>query len=363
MRKYDEKLVQEIKKSQRIEKMDGIDVLIKPIPDDSRENVLDPRVLAIAIQKKKMFSSRSEGGFKLSNERYRPDKVTVDLTTVPIVENEKLIGINGTHMIDLFFYQREDRSEKSPVMIYLHGGGFTAGDNRLYKNQMRLIAEKSGALIIFPEYRLAPECPFPGQIDDAYGTVKWVYENAEYLKVDPSKFMVAGDSAGGSLTNACLLLDKDRIIKKVFELYPGVGFGDYKKQNKYEWSYEKYPIIEDQKEYAYSRIDRIKNSAGTNAKDSLYLQGKTEFENPLVSVMFATDEQLLKFPPIVLVASEYDYLRVGSDYFVKRIKNLGLTIKSVLYCGCDHGFFDLLGTVVQSEEMCDFIAEEILSIK
>ena len=362
MRKYDERLVLEIKRNQRIEKINGIDVLIKPIPDDFRMYVLDPRVLEIAIQKKKMFSSRSAVGFKLSNERYRPDKVTVDLTTVTITESEELIGINDTHMINMFFYQREDRTEKSPVMIYLHGGGFTAGDNRLYKNQMRLIAEKSGALIIFPEYRLSPECPFPGPIEDAFQSVKWVYENAERLKVDTSKFMVAGDSAGGSLTNACLLQDKDGIIKKAFELYPGVDMSDFRTQTKYEWSYEKYPIIDDQKEFAYSRIDRIKNSIGSSGKDSLYLQGKAEFNNPLVSIVYASDEQLKKFPPVVLVASEYDYLKVGSDYFVKRMKDLGLEVMSVLYRGCDHGFFDLLGTVVQAEEVCNFIAEEILSI-
>lgn len=362
MRKYDEKLVHEIKNNQRIEKLNGIDMLVKPIPDDTRKNVMDPRVLEIAIQKKKMFSARSEGGFKLSNERYRPDKVTVDLTTVPIIENEVLIEVEGTHMIDLFFYQREDRHGKSPVMIYMHGGGFTAGDNRLYKNQMRLIAEKSGALIIFPEYRLAPECPFPGQIEDAYNTVKWVYENAEELKVDTAKFMVAGDSAGGSLVNACLLLDKNRLIKKAFELYPGVDLSDYRKQTLYQWSYDDYPIIDDQREYAYSRIDRIKNSTGASDKDSLYLQGKTTSNNQLVSILYATDEQLLKFPPVVLVASEYDFLRVGSDYFVKRMMNLDLEIKSVIYLGCDHGFFDLLGTIVQAEELCSFIAEEILSI-
>lgn len=362
MRKYDENLVLKIKKNQRIENINGVDVLIKPIPDDSRKNVLDPRVLEIAIQKKKMFTSRSMGGFKLSNERFRPDKVTMDLTTVSIVESEILISVEGTHLINLFLYQREDRKDKSPVMIYLHGGGFTAGDNRLYKNQLRLIAEKSNALIVFPEYRLAPECAFPGQIEDAYNTVKWVYEHAEQLKVDTSKLMVAGDSAGGSLTNACLLQDKDGLIKKAFELYPAVDATDFRKQNKYVWSYDKYPVIDDQKEYAYSRIDRIKNSIGLDEKSSLYLQGKTSYDNPLVSVVYATDEQLLKFPPIVLVASEYDYLRIGSDYFAKRLKDLGVMIKSVIYLGCDHGFFDLLGAVVQSEEICDFIAEEIQSI-
>ena len=75
------------------------------------------------------------------------------------------------------------------------------------------------------------------------------------------------------------------------------------------------------------------------------------------------DEQLKELPPVVVVASEYDFLRVSSDYFVKRLTELGKDVKSIRYLGCDHGFFDMLGTVVQAEDLCHLIAEEIKSME
>lgn len=363
MRKYDKNLVSQIKVKEYIKSVDGIDILMKPVPDDEREHVLDPRVLEIVKQKKTMFAKRSQKGFRLSQERYRPDKVTYDLTTVDIDIEERLIPINNDHMIDIYIYQRTDDEGLRPAMIYLHGGGWTAGDMRLYANQMKYIAELSHAVVIFPEYRLAPECPYPGPIDDAKGTIEYVVNHAKELRIDVNRLMVAGDSAGGGLTNSCLILDQKHDIKKAFEIYPAVDSRHYLEQKSYTWSYDAYPVIPEQEEYAKSRIDRIrKNMCGTE-QDSLYLQGKTSFDNPVVSIVCASDEQLKGLPPVVVVASEYDFLRVSSDYFVKRLTELDKDVKSIRYLGCDHGFFDMLGTVVQAEDLCHLIAEEIKSME
>ena len=134
---------------------------------------------------------------------------------------------------------------------------------------------------------------------------------------------------------------------------------EYRRQTRYVWSYDAYPILEEQREEAFSRIDRIKNSAGVSEAESLYLQGKTSYENPLVSVIYAPAERMAQFPPMVIVSAEYDYLRVGSDYFASLLQEVGVNVKSVRYCGCDHGFLDLLGTIVQAEDLCGLIAEEI----
>ena len=113
MRKYDVKLVGEIRKKQHIENINGLNTIIKPIPDDDRVHVLDPRVLEIAKQKKKMFAERKKkSGFSLANERFRPDKVTYDLTTREINCEEKLIKILDDHMIDIFIYRPEAAEEK-----------------------------------------------------------------------------------------------------------------------------------------------------------------------------------------------------------------------------------------------------------
>lgn len=360
MRQYDKSLIVEMKEKEYVKSINGVDIVFKPVPDGDREHILDGRVLEIVKKKKSMFSKRAQTGYSLSAERYRPDKISYDLTESVVVCEEKVISVQD-HMIDIFIYKPEKCDRKLPVIVYLHGGGFTAGNMKLYANQMKFIAEQAESIVVFPEYRLAPECPFPGGIEDAYGTIRWVFSHKDELNIDINKFVVAGDSAGGSLTNACVLKDSEGIIKKVIELYAAFDLSDYSKQNAYIWSYDEYPIVEDQKELAYGRIDRIKN--GNEMLKNFYLQGKATPENPLVSLVYASDDQIRKFPDTVIIASEYDFLRVGNDYMVRRMKELGVNVKSIRYNGCDHGILDFLGIIPQAEDICLVIAEEIKAMK
>lgn len=361
-RKYDKGLVDKIREKEYVKNVDGIDILFKPVPDDDREHVMDPRLYATAKKKKAMFKERGKGGYSLLNERYRPDKVTYDLNETEIETDERLISVNDDHMIDIFLYRRkDDEGKKLPVMIYLHGGGWTAGNVHLYEKQMKLIAEKAHAVTVFPEYRLAPECPFPGPIDDCYATVNYIYDHADELNIDKDKLMVAGDSAGGGLTNSCVIKDiSDRkIIKEVFELYPSFDARNPKDVKEFTWSYDVYPMLEEQADVIHSRIDRIRLGHENTSEDSLYIQRKTTLDDPLISPMCASEEILKQFPSMIICNSEFDYLRVSAEYAARRFDSLGVPVKLVTYCGCDHGFLDNLGSTVQAEEVCGFIAEEI----
>lgn len=372
MRAYEASLVAAMREKAYTQDVYGVETLFKPVPDVDERHVIDPRIAKVIEKKLKMFSDRAKGGWRLSNERYRPDKVTYDLATKEIEVGEQLIPINDDHMIDLYSYKAEDAPAGAPILIYLHGGGFTAGDMRLYANQMKLVAEFSNAVAVFPEYRLAPECPFPGPIEDAWGTVQWVHEHAAELGGDGDKIVVAGDSAGGSLTAACVQKDieqaaagGDRLIKKVVAIYPGWDLRNWRTNKDYEWSYDEYPVREDQFEMAKSRIDRIRS--GTEDSDSsssnLYIQGKTTSDDPLVNLATASDEVIAQFPETLVISSEYDYLRVGADHMAKRMLDLGVPVRNMRYCGCDHGFFDMLGTYVQAEELCLTLADELQALK
>lgn len=357
-RNYDKSLLLEIRENEYVESIKGVDVLMKPIPDDNRINIIDPRVLETMKKKKAMLKSRTKDGFLLSKERNRLDIISYDLSETNIDIKERLIDV-GDHKIDVYICSPETKDKKLPVLIYLHGGGYYCGDMRKYVNQMKLIAEKAQAVVIFPEYRLTPEASYPAAQEDCLGTIKWVEENAEELNIDPNCLTIAGDSAGGALVNACVLRDKDKNIKKVIEIYPVADCSDYRDQKLYSWTYDDFPVIDDHKEYAYGRIDRIKETAYIKEKDNIYIQGKTNYQNPDVSIIFALDDKLKEFPETIIIASEYDYLRTGSDYFVKRLSDLKVKVKSIRYLGCDHGFFDMLGLVVQAEELCLLIAREI----
>lgn len=366
-RKYDPSLPGQIREKQfTTTHKNGMMVLNKAIPDADGGNVLDPRLREIIEMKRKMFSARAKGGWTLSGERYRPDKVTYDLTTTEVEVTERLIPV-GDHLIDIYIYRPANAQPGQPALIYLHGGGFTAGDMRLYANQMKLIAEKSGAVVVFPEYRLAPECPFPGPIEDCWGAVQWVHAHATEIGADPEKLVLAGDSAGGSLSAACVLQDTDGIVKKLIGIYPGWDMRNYHDipASEYTWSYEEYNVCDADREGAYSRIDRIKSGMekSDSSSNNLYLQGKTTTSNPLVSAACASDEQLKKFPETLVIAAQYDYLTVGADYAAKRLSDLGVPTRLVHYLGCDHGFLDMLGTIVQSEELCWTLADELTALK
>lgn len=353
-RQYDPALVALLREKQVTQQESGVTTLIKPVPDDARPHVLDPRVLEIAKQKKKLHEKITFAPkYSLWAQRYRPDKISYDLTQRKIYQNETLIPIQNDHYIDAFFYEADLKAQDRAVIIFLHGGGFTAGDHTLYENAMKLIAEQSGALVVFPEYRLAPETPFPGGLTDAWGTIRWVCEHAQELRISGDKIMVAGDSVGGNLAAGCGILDDENIIRSLFLLYPAVDSTPLDKLSAYSWSYDLYPVVEEHREYAINRIDRIKNSGGF---EQYYLQGRTGYRDPLVSAVYY--DNLKKFPHTVIASAEYDFLRVSSDYFAALLLQNGVDVTNMHYQGCDHGFLDCLGIVPQAEEVALSIAEE-----
>jgi len=361
-RKYDKELVEAIRRKEHVEDVGGMPMNMKPIPDDDRECVLDSRVKATMERKRVLFTERASmrSGYSLLNERWRPDKFTYDLCSGGITETEQLIDVDGTHLIDVFTY-REALSAKgnTPAYIFLHGGGFTSGTERIYHNQMRFLAEVSGAIVIFPDYRLAPEAPFPAAVDDCMACIRWVYDNAGSLGIDTSKIMLGGDSAGGSLTCSCILKDSEHVIARAYLLFPACDSSNYHTQDIYDWSWELFPVVEDERELVRNRIERIRKSIEIPAEKSVYIQGKTTYEDPLVSVVYASDKQLEEFPPMVVAVSEYDYLRIGAEYFSRRLYELGREIRLICYRGCDHGFLDLFGTEPQAEEVLLDMADEI----
>jgi acetyl esterase/lipase len=87
------------------------------------------------------------------------------------------------------------------VILFLHGGGFIAGSINCHRKLAAHLAKATGCRALVPAYRLAPENPFPAQLDDALGIYQWLLKEG----FDPSHIATAGDSAGGNLaTSLCL---------------------------------------------------------------------------------------------------------------------------------------------------------------
>lgn len=328
-------------------------VTVRPVPDAlPGTHGLDPRVRARIEKKLAAAADRPpHAGFSLRGSRRPPVYGARDLAPGTTVD-ERLVTIDGTHRIDVFVVRPDDVRPGRPVLVYFHGGGFSTCGFAWQEPQMRAIAARSGCTVVYPEYRLAPECPFPGPVRDAWGTVRWVFEHAGELGVDPGRIVVGGDSAGGSLANACALLDQGGIIHRLVEVYPSFDWRAYEEQADYAWSMDMYDVDSEEFHLVEARILGVKRCRerreGTPV--DLYFQGG-DVSDPLASAICASDGALAAFPPMTMMFAEYDYLRVVGEAAAKRLAALGVSVDAYLYEGVDHGFFDKWSQFAQSREL------------
>lgn len=98
----------------------------------------------------------------------------------------------------------KDAAVDSPVILYLHGGGYTAGSIRAHRQLASHLTRAAKAKCLIINYRLAPEHPYPAALNDAVTAYNWlIYQSG----IDPNRILIAGDSAGGGLSVAtCLRL-------------------------------------------------------------------------------------------------------------------------------------------------------------
>lgn len=94
----------------------------------------------------------------------------------------------------------------APVFLYLHGGGFIACSPETHRPLVASLVRRVEGRAFVPQYRLAPEFPFPAALDDARSAYRFLLES---LQIDPHQLIVAGDSAGGGLALALVLAIRD----------------------------------------------------------------------------------------------------------------------------------------------------------
>lgn len=106
-------------------------------------------------------------------------------------------------------YSPHEASASQPVMLYLHGGGFTVGSLETHDSLCRQLALRSGCAIVALDYRLAPEHPFPAAVDDTWAALEALLQHPAAAGIE-RLIGVGGDSAGGTLAAAAALHARDR---------------------------------------------------------------------------------------------------------------------------------------------------------
>jgi len=96
-----------------------------------------------------------------------------------------------------------------PLVLAFHGGGWCWGSPEQSRWMAGRIAARTGAIVVAPAYRLAPEHPYPAAVEDCWAVLMWVVANADELGADPKRIAVLGDSAGGTLAAVLALRARD----------------------------------------------------------------------------------------------------------------------------------------------------------
>lgn len=202
------------------------------------------------------------------------------------------------------------------VIIYLHGGGFCIGSINIYRHFTSRLAKATGIRVLYVEYRLAPEHPFPGALEDAIS----VYQSLLSQGISSENIIFVGDSAGAGLclSTTLALRDKGKSLPTALILYsPWTDLTLTSKSLKTNEKKDPLVFVDDQKKMVM---------AYTKEKDVI---------NPLVSPRFGNFNE---FPPILIHTGTDEILLDDSLNLVEKAKKDGVEVTLKLWKGMFHVF-------------------------
>lgn len=230
--------------------------------------------------------------------------------------------------------QNAQPPEKTPGILWIHGGGYVTGTARMvYISRAFALVKKYGAVVVAPEYRLAKEAPYPAALEDCYAALRYLCRRSDRLGINRSQIMVGGESAGGGLAAALCMYARDRGEVSVAFQMP------------------LYPMIDD-RDTDSSRDNHapVWNTRRNHAGWKAYLGqlwGK-KYVPPYAAAARQTDYSNL--PPAYTFVGELEPFYCETLAFVENLRRAGVEAKADVYPGCFHGFDMLLPFLKASRE-------------
>jgi acetyl esterase len=222
--------------------------------------------------------------------------------------------------------------EKSPTVVFFHGGGWVAGDLETHDRQARLLAIETGAVVVSVDYRRPPETRFPGAFEDGFAAARDVIARIAEFGGDATRVGVAGDSAGGNLAAATAIACRDAGIDLAAQLlvYPVTdvagGFADPTEN-------ARFPSRAENAEGYFLTRAAMQWFAGH------YLGDPHEGDDWRVSPLRA--KSLAGLAPAVVCTAWFDPLRDEGKAYADALRAAGVPTKYHHGGGLIHGYFGL----------------------
>ncbi|MEZ4392196.1 MAG: alpha/beta hydrolase [Polyangiales bacterium] len=232
-------------------------------------------------------------------------------------------------------YRPHVRVSPSPAVVYFHGGGFVLGSLDSHNDLCRLIAERTRAVVLSVDYRLAPEHVFPVAVEDALAAFNALRARAPSMDLDPGRFAVAGDSAGGNLAavTANALAGPQSPIAQ-WLIYPATDFTR---------SHASHQTFADALVLPKRSIDRFLFD---------YTPDPATHLDPRASPLFADD--LRGVAPAIVQTAGFDPLRDEGDAYARKLADAGVPVSHRCEHTLLHGYAHLGGLVPAANEALDW---------
>lgn len=214
-----------------------------------------------------------------------------------------------------------------PVLLYLHGGGFTIGSVATHEPLCRALAHLAHCAVVSVDYRLAPEARFPVAVDDTWDSLLWLHRQAVGLGLDPARLAIGGDSAGGTLAAVSAIAARDAGLPLALQLLFYPGCAGHQNTPSHAAYGQGFLLDQAQIDYFfghYLRDERDRNDWRFAPLDGVDRTGRAR--------------ELDNVAPAWIGLAECDPLTDEGIAYADRLRLAGVPVDLEIYAGVVHGF-------------------------
>jgi len=221
-----------------------------------------------------------------------------------------------------------------PVVLFVHGGGWIGGSLDSFDEPCATLAHNSGALVVSPDYRLAPEHPFPAAVEDTLAALRWVADNIAAHGGDPDRIAVGGESAGANLAAVAAQQSRGENGPRLTAQVLVAPVTD--------------PVVEtvSRKLFANGPVLSMEVCARMGG---MYVTDPADLASPLIAPARATD--LSGLPPTLVLTMGVDPLRDEGEDYARALADAGVSAEAHRFEGLIHTTLSMSGAIPRAAEI------------
>jgi acetyl esterase/lipase len=242
-------------------------------------------------------------------------------------------GGPGDPDVPVRLHRERGIAEPRPCLISIHGGGYVIGSHLGDDGRFDRWSPMLRCTGLSVGYRLAPETPYPGPLEDCYAALRWAYENAGDLGIDPARIGIIGGSAGGGLAAGLALLARDRAeIPVAFHVLS-------------------YPMLDDRMATRSAQAGApLWGPAANQFGWRSYLSGLQPGQDIPGYAVPARATDLAGLPPAFITVGDLDGLLDEDVEYAQRLIAAGVPTDLHVFAGAPHAFDSMLGGTAVAQQ-------------